>query len=352
MSKTYQELEAEQARENKEQELARLNNWLEKDLIDQWYAAWGQFSQACIKQMPADEAGQAVLSLVKMFRDNNLITILKKKRPPLFNSGRDCAPREHLQNIADAWQDRRGESCILALILDVYDNGPSATKIGTKITSSVILASDPGVVSDWVGNIKAAVRDGFSPLPKPETIKPPTPPKKQKTRKQKGPSIPELDKAIQIYVVENHALYERLKKAHVNNESQILKIAREKFGRNNLTRTMVAKFDVKISSSRISKTPTWLKIRDELGLGQKTGTGGPFAEEKAGIKIAEEKAGVARGDITVNAVITTELYDRINKQCPPEVAAEIIGKLELKDYSEADAELMLEAYQDHSEEDH
>jgi len=77
MSKTFQELESEQGRENRERELALINHVLEQNLIDKWHAAWVQFCRACLKQLSADESKQAVFSLVEMFKDNALLLILK-----------------------------------------------------------------------------------------------------------------------------------------------------------------------------------------------------------------------------------------------------------------------------------
>jgi hypothetical protein len=101
MSKTIQQIAAEQIAAKKETKERQAEWQRQREAEIAYKAAWAQFINACCLQGTDDQASHAITTLARMLREREL--------------------RDRLEEVAASWQSRPAESYVVGLLLEAYD---------------------------------------------------------------------------------------------------------------------------------------------------------------------------------------------------------------------------------------
>ena len=153
----------------------------------------------------------------------------------------------------------------------------------------------------------------------------------------------DAEKKICYYVVDRQTYYDSLKPRCQQNDASALKQAEGMFGRNKLAGLLG------LSAGMVSSTKAWKDIKADLFPASRADALSKIRHSgsKVAFDIAEEAAGQASGDQTVDAVVRNETLVLIRAANLPEAAAEqMVNQLQAGAMTDTDARDMLESYQD------
>ena len=165
-----------------------------------------------------------------------------------------------------------------------------------------------------------------------------------------------VETAIGHYLVERHTYYDNLKSRCQNNDAAAARLAKTTFGRNALVKLLKSS-GITVSAGTVSTTLAWKAIKSDLfpdsprdawstirHSGQKRMG---IDDGRKGIEIAEESAGQARGNQTVDAVVRNETLGLIRTaSMPDEATGQLVNQLQAGDITDDAAREMLEWYRD------
>jgi uncharacterized protein (DUF2267 family) len=166
-----------------------------------------------------------------------------------------------------------------------------------------------------------------------------------KRRQRTNIPAAQLESEIRAYIARRQTAYDNFRKARTENQLKSKQGAQAMFGRNALAKAVSEALGKKISSSRISATEQWKKIKQELSLDD--APSGFRRRDKIGLEIAIEEAAEEVGDTTTKAVLDHELIARIEAELPEGPASDLISRYQLGTIGEEGITEILAANADH-----
>jgi len=174
----------------------------------------------------------------------------------------------------------------------------------------------------------------LAPNPKPATKRPSGDPEKRSWLQH------DLDDAIRKYKAKHASTYHDLVKGVRAGRKVAIDAARDIFGRNAIARALGVK-----AQAMVSKSPPWREIAEELKLtsGEGRSLGGA---RRMGLDIAIESKAEEEGVTPLDELVKKETLALVKKSMPPEVAANLIERLEAGTIDDEEVREMVILYED------